>query len=869
MRLMLIVCAAALSSLAFAAPALTERPLLLAESFEGDLDGWRLQLNRGAEATMTTVADGVLGSRCLQITPTRLNAPDDRQLSSNVHLRFETVPFKADTSYRLSAWMRAQAPKLITIKVRRRDVEESVSSRPVAVGTSWRRVTFDFTVPVDYPDGTPQLLLADDLTPVLLDAVTLSELPQAPLAPADLLRLNPELTAPSAALVRFASDFDDEAHGWQMQLNRGARAEMALDDGCMRVTPQELCSPEDQPFETNIHLKYQSLALKAGTDYVYSLRLRSEAPRKVGLRLRSASAERSRGVGTLDVTPEWQSFEQPFTLDEEMADAVAQVLIGGETAAVWVDDVVIREASCGDTLPEDAVCRGCMWLRPEVVAGGGGEGALAGLTELATDLPESFRLLLAADMFGAQNLRLALAGEGGTTLVTVGDEVVVSDLAGGEMLRAPLASELWAPGEAVTVTVTVERTGGVAAVRVGETHEVALDDASYDRMLVGGAGGAGIRVASVEGAEMLPTERPDGSTEREEYADPVTGRRIVRLTHSAFNDKHPYYDISAWSPDGSQICFSSCLPGERAATIYVMDADGTNMRAVGTGDSFGAHTGACPMWAPDGQSLYFHTHVTNADGVRVSGMKRVWPGSDRVEEVALPVRQVSLATGDLLWMENRVGGDLPVRGLYAAEADGSEPRMLFETAAIEALSPSRDRHDRCARLGLTNCKWSPDGTKVMVVLVGTDEAESTLVKEIYIANADGSDLHFVMTFAHHHMWHPNSQQVIGNCSDGLYIVNADGTGRRKISDLAQGHPSVSPDGAMIVTDSFGGDYPDMVVLIDPQTGEVTPLASVPTVHGRSHETGTHPHPGWAPDSKSVIYDSDQEGHCQVYQAFVD
>jgi Tol biopolymer transport system component len=143
------------------------------------------------------------------------------------------------------------------------------------------------------------------------------------------------------------------------------------------------------------------------------------------------------------------------------------------------------------------------------------------------------------------------------------------------------------------------------------------------------------------------------------------------------------------------------------------------------------------------------------------------------------------------------------------------------------------------------------------------------VKEIYIGDADGTNLRFVMTFRHHHMWHPNSRQVIGNCDDGLYIVNYDGSGKRKLSDLAQGHPSFSPDGTMIVTDSFGQGYEDMVVLIDPETGEVTPLASCPTVHGRSHEVGTHPHPSWAPDSKSVIYDSDQEGHCQVYQVFVD
>jgi len=78
-----------------------------------------------------------------------------------------------------------------------------------------------------------------------------------------------------------------------------------------------------------------------------------------------------------------------------------------------------------------------------------------------------------------------------------------------------------------------------------------------------------------------------------------------------------------------------------------------------------------------------------------------------------------------------------------------------------------------------------------------------------------------------------------------------------------------PDGSLICTDCYGGEYRDSLVLIDVATGEVEKLCNVPTVHGRSHETGTHPHPCWAPDGKSLIYDSDETGHCQLYQVFVE
>ncbi len=418
MWLPLIIVAIVLADTAVAEPTLAERPLLLAESFEGELDGWTLQLNRGAEGTMAVVAGGVLGAQCLQVTPTRLSAPDDQVLASNVHLRYESLALEAGTPYRLSVWMRAQSRKLVTLRIRRRAVEASVASGPIVVGPQWQRAVFEFTLPEDYPDATPQLMLAEDLTPIWVDGVMLSEIAaEEPLAPADYLQVA-EIAGGSAALVRFASDFDDEAHGWQMQLNRGAQAEVALEDGCIRVSPQALCAPDNQQMATNIHLKCEGLSLLADTDYVYSVRVRSEAPRTVGLRLRAAAGDRSLPIATLAAGPEWQSFEVPFRLDEPMPGAVAQVLLGDATSAVWLDEVVIREVRCGDTLPVGAIARGNLWLRPEVLPATTADGALPVLTELVRDLPESFRLDVALEMMGAR-AGLGLSGDAGTALVSI------------------------------------------------------------------------------------------------------------------------------------------------------------------------------------------------------------------------------------------------------------------------------------------------------------------------------------------------------------------------------------------------------------------------------------------------------------------
>lgn len=861
-----------LAPTAFAAPELSNADLIFADSFEGEIDGWSLVLNRGAEARMQVVEEGAaLGSRSLRVTPMLLHAPDDEHRATNTHLRYETIPLEADTPYRIAVWMRAAGSKLVRINVRRESVEESVGAgAPMRLTNRWQRYEFDFTPTEDYPDATPQILLGEDTVAAYIDGFTLVENPEAGLAPADYLRFAEALAGPAASVVRFTADFEGEAHGWQLQLNRGAQADVTWDaeQRAVCVTPQELCAPTDQPFATNIHLKYEGLTLSGGVDYVYRARLRSEAPREVGLRLRAGDARGSHSVGTVEVGPQWETYELPFTLEADMPAALAQVLIGGNLTPVCVSEVVIHEAGVGDTLPEDCIRRGNMWLRPEILTGEGGEGLLAPLSELVSGLPDSFRLRAAVDMFGADALRLALLDEERALLVDIGAEVVVREAGGEPIFREALDTTHWRPGEALVLTL--ERIAGRPSVIIGETQRLALDAASFDRVMIGAAeAGRGIAVLGVEGYEMLPLERPDGAIEREDYIDPVTGRRIARLTHSPYNDKHPYYDISPWSPDGSMIVFSSALPGQRDSRIYVMNADGTSIRQIAEGRGFSMHVGANPKWAPDGKSVYFSTRWIDEEGENRGGHARVYLDSGEIEYIEIPVRQVCMATGNLLWMQNRRGEGEPERGLYAADPDGSNVRMLVSTEEICALSPTRDIHDRCSSLGLTNSKWSPDGTKAMVVLVGRDERGSQIVKEIFICDADGSNLRFVMTFNHHHMWHPNSRQVIANCADGLYIVNCDGSEPRKLSDLAQGHPSFSPDGTMIATDVYGGEYANMIVLIDPQTGEVEPIASCPTVYGRSHETGTHPHPAWAPDGRSVIYNSDETGRAQLYQVFVD
>ena len=633
-----------------------------------------------------------------------------------------------------------------------------------------------------------------------------------------------------------ATSFEGDLEGWTLQLNRGAKADLSyLDDAVMgkqslRVQPTLLCAPDDQPYSTNVHLFCDRFELQAGHLYVVSVWAKAEtAKRPFFLGGRRADAAVSLGNTPCEATDYWQRFRYLIQPAEDIPDFRLQIICGADLRPIMLDAAGLTELPGEPLLPADYIAWERTWAKPEMWEGDRVE------TTPETPLvrvPGSARF--AVRLPGSYAVHMALRSQ-----------VPASVLIGPEGAN----------------TNPVDLPGGAAVSLVNERG--AADPApgpAKDRLEFVVSGGP-VDIIAMQGFEMLPP-RSEGATEKQEYADAETGARIIRLTHSPYNDKHAYYDVSPWSPDGSQMLFCSALPDQRASTVWLVGADGTNMHKIADSDTWGAHTGNFPVWAHDGRSVYFRTHQ-EVDGERVYGTARVWLDDLRQDFMTAAVRQVCPADGRLL--ETVSTGDAP--GLYSYAPDGSDRKLLASINDLLALSPSKQIAGDLT-LNLQNCKWTQDGSKCFVVFAGRDDRGRAKFVEVYTMRADGSDLHYALTMSHHPIWHPNGEQVIFNWTDGLYIVNWDGTGQRKISDCREGHPSFSPDGSLIATDGFGGDWRDAIILISPETGEARKLCGVPTIHGRSHETGTHPHPYWAPDGESLIYDSDETGHCQLYQVFV-
>jgi Tol biopolymer transport system component len=257
---------------------------------------------------------------------------------------------------------------------------------------------------------------------------------------------------------------------------------------------------------------------------------------------------------------------------------------------------------------------------------------------------------------------------------------------------------------------------------------------------------------------------------------------------------------------GGVIAFTAIsASNERISEIDLVNADGSGLQSLP--NSGGSASGWAPAWSPDGRWIAYIVHQSDNN----------WPmyiiGSDGNN------RQ-QLLTGDLYhfpsWSPDgtqlacsRNGNlwimDVAVEGNTITIAD---QRQLTFLDRQDASVPS----------------WSPDGRQIVFASM--------------LGDARGTADYF----------DPNSAEI--------YIVNADGTDLHKLTDdaVSDSAPDWSPDGSQIVFASArDGDYE--IYVMDADGRNIRPLTDDPASDGS---------PAWSPDGTQIVFASDRDGNNEIY-----
>ena len=269
-------------------------------------------------------------------------------------------------------------------------------------------------------------------------------------------------------------------------------------------------------------------------------------------------------------------------------------------------------------------------------------------------------------------------------------------------------------------------------------------------------------------------------------------------------------------PPISTIAFASTrhdptVPAGTALEIYLMDADGTNVRRL-TENTDGE---AFPALSPDGKGRI----VFDSNRLRLP----TEPGntSDLFLMNKFGEDQTYLTRGSgASWSPNSKGiayqRSASLLGLPVRPGEPGAPTSDSDIFVIDNLGDFQD--GLIGPRNLTNtadkidedADWSPLGDKIAYTSKdASDDPFNSTTTEVFVRNADGSGTPARLTFNSEEeralSWSPDGTRILYMCRSGgpdfeLCVINADGSGRVQLTNdsIPELTPTWSTDGSQIV-----------------------------------------------------------------------
>jgi uncharacterized delta-60 repeat protein len=220
-------------------------------------------------------------------------------------------------------------------------------------------------------------------------------------------------------------------------------------------------------------------------------------------------------------------------------------------------------------------------------------------------------------------------------------------------------------------------------------------------------------------------------------------------------------DAASWSPDRRWLALTR---GE--TVIYVVRSAGGRPRRL----TYGRGGASSPSWSADGRLIAFAAEKGVWISTRTGAMRRFATGHGAAWH---PSRPRTLAY---------VGAD----GVYVASVGDRRHRRIF-----------------ASKLDVRDLSWSPDGRRIAAGIATA--AQNSEIYALSVGVRGAVNLSRDESSSRNPAWSPDSRRMAWAGDDGVWIANANGSGKRRLSSepASRSMPAWSPDGRSIV---FSGAF---------------------------------------------------------------
>lgn len=352
-----------------------------------------------------------------------------------------------------------------------------------------------------------------------------------------------------------------------------------------------------------------------------------------------------------------------------------------------------------------------------------------------------------------------------------------------------------------------------------------------------------------------------------------------------FHSIHTYFNTCPESPDGRWILFfRSTDPEAQIGDIYAAGLELGEMRLLAKNvETEDGHRVACQQWVLGGRAVLFHDL---RDGEWVVVLVDLLTQNERILARG---RQVGFASTFGEWApiyglhwEPGKHRDLELVNLYSGE--------IRKAVSIDSVKPA---YKSSSGAEFLTEQFGDKPTSIFFPILSRDErkvifklsspgiggfrsTQASLRKGIFVYDLADAEYRFVHGKWGHPAWHPNGDRILNMWSNGPVLIDlASGqvSAKSEIPDwlTSNGHPSLSPDGALFTTDGVLTD-PDKdrkwwaVAVGDFAGSEWVRLKEFDNSKGESSWRGSHPHPVFSADGQRIYFNVSEGQWTRLWMA---